>query len=48
MARYASWPVGLNRGTSAFAGGVFDGRYIWLVPLEADNESCVWTRNLEQ
>lgn len=34
---YRGWPAGLaNKGTNAFSGGVFDGKFIWLVPRDAD------------
>jgi hypothetical protein len=37
MTGYSKWPAGITGiGGSAFAGGVFDGTAIWLVPSNAD------------
>jgi len=32
----SAWPVGYVHTTSAFAGGAYDGKSIWLVPASAD------------
>ena len=37
MTAYGSWPAAVsNIGNDAFAGGVFDGESVWLVPFNAD------------
>ena len=37
MTAYGGWPAGVsNTGNNAFAGGVFDGQSVWLVPNNAD------------
>ena len=37
MTAYSGWPAGVsNTGDGAFAGGVFDGQSVWLVPNNAD------------
>ncbi len=33
---YQAWPSGFNKGYSAFAGGVYDGTNIWMIPYNAD------------
>ncbi|MEK0316995.1 S-layer homology domain-containing protein [Cohnella sp. 56] len=37
MTGYNNWPSDLNRGSIAFAGGVFDGQSIWMIPYSADS-----------
>jgi len=36
MTGYNSWPTGFTKGVTAFAGGAFDGRYIWMAPHVAN------------
>lgn len=36
MDQNSAWPSGTNLGSFAFRGGVFDGEYIWLVPVDSD------------
>ncbi|MDI4644252.1 S-layer homology domain-containing protein [Cohnella hashimotonis] len=36
MKAYSNWPAGLNKGTFAFSGGVFDGQNVWMIPYQAD------------
>ena len=37
MTAYDGWPANVsNIGNDAFAGGVFDGQSVWLVPYNAD------------
>jgi len=33
---YQTWPSGFTKGSSAFAGGVYDGTNIWMIPYNAD------------
>lgn len=33
---YQAWPSGFTKGSSAFAGGVYDGTNIWMIPYNAD------------
>ncbi|WP_168214684.1 S-layer homology domain-containing protein [Lysinibacillus sp. S2017] len=33
---YQDWPSGFSKGVSAFAGGIFDGTSIWMIPYNAD------------
>ncbi|WP_146762337.1 hypothetical protein [Paenibacillus contaminans] len=33
---YQSWPSGFTKGSSAFAGGVYDGTSIWMIPYNAN------------
>jgi len=33
---YQAWPSGFTKGSSAFAGGVYDGTSIWMIPYNAD------------
>ncbi|MFD2328353.1 S-layer homology domain-containing protein [Cohnella sp. GCM10020058] len=36
MKGYSNWPAGLNRGSFAFSGGIFDGQNVWMIPYQAD------------
>ena len=37
MQGYNTWPSGFTKGTDAFAGGVYDGVHIWMVPWSASH-----------
>lgn len=36
MIGYQDWPEGFTKGGYAFAGGVFDGQHIWMIPFNTD------------
>jgi len=37
MTSYNQWPKGFYKSVLAFAGGIFDGQSIWMVPANADS-----------
>ena len=37
MTGYGQWPRGFYKNVLSFAGAVFDGRHIWMVPANADS-----------
>ncbi|MEK5040542.1 Ig-like domain-containing protein [Sporosarcina sp. FSL K6-3457] len=34
---YQNWPSEFTKGSSSFAGGVFDGENVWMIPYNADH-----------
>jgi len=43
MHMYSSWPVGFNKTNSAFHGGIYDGTFVWMIPLDATHVVRVHT-----
>ncbi len=47
MTGYGEWPPGFYKNVLAFAGAVFDGECVWMVPANADSVVRVDTRTGE-